>query len=78
LPSKDGCLLQPGIAIVRVSSYSIDLLKAPLLDAVAEPAMVVKLWEHLLVRGMELNERENTLVARKDNVVAAERALGRA
>jgi hypothetical protein len=39
--------------------------------------MVVELRERFHVREKELNKRENTLMAREDDVVAAERALGR-
>jgi hypothetical protein len=41
-------------------------------------AMVVALWEQLLIRDRGLNERESALVTREDNVVAVERALGKA
>jgi hypothetical protein len=40
--------------------------------------MVVALWEQLLIRDRGLNERESALVTREDNVVAVERALGKA
>jgi phage protein D len=40
--------------------------------------MVVQLWEQLLLRERELNEWENALMAREDDAVAAEHALGRA
>jgi hypothetical protein len=41
-------------------------------------AMVVVLWQQLLIRDRGLNERESALVTREDNVVAVERALGKA
>jgi hypothetical protein len=40
--------------------------------------MVAELQEQLLVRERELDSRENALMARKDNLAATERALGRA
>jgi hypothetical protein len=48
------------------------------LDAAVTPAMVVQLWEQLLLRERELNEWENALMAREDDAVATEHALGRA
>jgi hypothetical protein len=36
------------------------------------------LWEWLYVQEKELNKWENNLLAREDDVMAAERALGRA
>jgi hypothetical protein len=36
------------------------------------------LWERLHVQEKELNKWENNLLAREDDVMAAERALGRA
>jgi hypothetical protein len=47
-------------------------------DVVSEPAVVVELWEQLLVRERRLDEWENTLLAREHGVVEAERVLGRA
>jgi hypothetical protein len=43
-----------------------------------KPVMIVEFREQLLVRERELDERENALMARENDVVAAKRALGRA
>jgi hypothetical protein len=45
---------------------------------VVEPTVIVELREQLLVQERELDEQENALVARENNVVEAEHALGRA
>jgi hypothetical protein len=42
-------------------------------NVVVEPAVITKLWEQLLVRERELDERENALVARENSVVEVER-----
>jgi hypothetical protein len=39
--------------------------------------IIIELQEQLLVQEKELDERQNNLVAREDDVVVAERALGR-
>jgi hypothetical protein len=48
------------------------------LDAVVEPTVIVELWERLLVRERELDERENVLVAREHSMVEVDCALWRA
>jgi hypothetical protein len=45
-------------------------------DVVAKLTMIVELWEQLLARERELDERENALVARENDMVAAKHALG--
>jgi hypothetical protein len=47
------------------------------LDAVVEPTVIVELWERLLVRERELDERENVLVAREHSMVEVDCALWR-
>jgi hypothetical protein len=48
------------------------------LDAVVASAMVIELQVQLLVWERELDSRENALMAREDELVAFECALGRA
>jgi hypothetical protein len=48
------------------------------LDVAITSVIVVKLRERRLVWEKELNNQENALVAREDNVVAVKHALGRA
>jgi hypothetical protein len=48
------------------------------LEVVIEPDVMVELWEQLLVRKRELDERESALLFREHGVVEAKRALERA
>jgi hypothetical protein len=51
---------------------------APLFNAVATLATVIKLQEQLLAREGELDSWESTLMAQEDDLVASEHAPGRA
>jgi hypothetical protein len=44
---------------------------------VIEPAVIVELWEQLLDRKRELDERENALLKREHGMLEPERALRR-
>jgi rhamnose utilization protein RhaD (predicted bifunctional aldolase and dehydrogenase) len=44
---------------------------------VIKPAMVVELWEKLLVRKRKLDVQENVILAREHGMVEAKRALRR-
>jgi hypothetical protein len=48
------------------------------MEVVIEPDVMVELWEQLLVRKRELDERESALLFREHGVVEAKRALERA
>jgi hypothetical protein len=48
------------------------------LEVLIEPAVMVELWEQLLVRKRELDERESARLFKEHGVVEAKHALRRA